>query len=147
MLALPQVVQCVFVRLSVCLFEATHMSTSRGKNHISGLMYYCSNPIANALELLQSCAKPSIYLMLQQMLSQHQEIFELREINQYFNEFVWTRHISTLRCENHLYNVTTDVATASRDISIERNKPMLYWTWLPWHDASLVIAWWTIVCE
>ena len=29
--------------------------------HIDGLMQDCSNSIANALELLQSCAKPSIY--------------------------------------------------------------------------------------
>ena len=29
--------------------------------HIHGLMQDCSNSIANALELLQSCAKPSIY--------------------------------------------------------------------------------------
>ena len=29
--------------------------------HIDGLVQDCSNSIANALELLQSCAKPSIY--------------------------------------------------------------------------------------
>ena len=30
-------------------------------NHIHGLVQGCSNSIANALELLQSCTKPSIY--------------------------------------------------------------------------------------
>ena len=30
-------------------------------NHIDGLVQDCSNSIANALELLQSCTKPSIY--------------------------------------------------------------------------------------
>ena len=59
------------------------MSTLRGKNNIGGLMQDCS---ANALELLQSCAKPLIYLMLQHMLSQHQGIFELRERNQSYTE-------------------------------------------------------------
>ena len=29
--------------------------------HIDGLMQDCNNSIANALELLQSCTKPSIY--------------------------------------------------------------------------------------
>ena len=29
--------------------------------HIDGLVQDCSNSIANALELLQSCTKPSIY--------------------------------------------------------------------------------------
>ena len=32
--------------------------------HIDGLAQDCSNSIANALELLQSCAKPSICLAL-----------------------------------------------------------------------------------
>ena len=31
------------------------------KAHIDGLVQDCSNSIANALELLQSCAKPLIY--------------------------------------------------------------------------------------
>ena len=30
-------------------------------DHIDGLVQDCSNSIANALELLQSCSKPSIY--------------------------------------------------------------------------------------
>ena len=32
--------------------------------HIDGLVQDCSNSIANALELLQSCTKPSIYASL-----------------------------------------------------------------------------------
>ena len=31
--------------------------------HINGLVQDCSNSIANALELLQSCTKPSIYFV------------------------------------------------------------------------------------
>ena len=38
---------------------------SRGREaYIAGLAQGCNNSIANALELLQSCAKPSIYPML-----------------------------------------------------------------------------------
>ena len=36
----------------------------RGKpniEHVDGLVQYCSNSIANALELLQSCSKPSMW--------------------------------------------------------------------------------------
>ena len=32
------------------------------RKHINGLVQDCSNSIANALELLQSCTKPSIYV-------------------------------------------------------------------------------------
>ena len=39
-----------------CLFDKF-----RSHIHINGLVQDCSNSIANALELLQSCAKPSIY--------------------------------------------------------------------------------------
>ena len=31
------------------------------KHHFDGLVQDCSNSISNALELLQSCTKPSIY--------------------------------------------------------------------------------------
>ena len=31
--------------------------------HINGLVQDCSNSIANELELLQSCTKPSIYVL------------------------------------------------------------------------------------
>ena len=33
-------------------------------HHISGLVQDCSNAIPNALELLQSCTKPSTWLYL-----------------------------------------------------------------------------------
>ena len=36
---------------------------ANSEHHIDGLVLYCSNFIANVLELLQSCAKPSIFLM------------------------------------------------------------------------------------
>ena len=35
------------------------ISTSYGLKHIDDLVQDCSNTIANALELLQSCTKPS----------------------------------------------------------------------------------------
>ena len=37
--------------------------TNRGKrkDYIDGLMQHCSNSIANALGLLQSCTKPSVW--------------------------------------------------------------------------------------
>ena len=37
------------------------LSTHRGLVHIDGLMQGCSNSSALAMELLQSCSKPSIY--------------------------------------------------------------------------------------
>ena len=40
--------------------------------HIDGLVQACSNSIADALELLQSCAKPSIYYI--SMLSEWEYI-------------------------------------------------------------------------
>ena len=43
--------------------------TSLGMNHIDGFEQYCSNSIANALELLQFCTKPPIYLCQGTVLS------------------------------------------------------------------------------
>ena len=37
------------------------MQDSVQRDHIEGLVQDCSNSIANALELQQSCTKPSIY--------------------------------------------------------------------------------------
>ena len=34
------------------------------QDHIDGLVQDCSNSIANAMELLQSCTKPSIYIFI-----------------------------------------------------------------------------------
>ena len=42
---------CIFASVAKCLLKA----------YIDGLVQDCSNCIANALELLQSCTKSSIY--------------------------------------------------------------------------------------
>ena len=41
------------------LIPNIRMLRCKGYNQIDGLVQDCSNSIANALELLQSCAKPS----------------------------------------------------------------------------------------
>ena len=38
------------------------ITTISSKDYVDGLVQDCSNPIANTLELLQSCTKPSIYV-------------------------------------------------------------------------------------
>ena len=46
------------------MFRILQMPTFKpdsGRRHINGLVQDCSYSIANALELLQSCTKPSIY--------------------------------------------------------------------------------------
>ena len=45
----------------LCFIELCHNST---RPYIAGLVQDCSNSIANALELLQSCTKPAIYALL-----------------------------------------------------------------------------------
>ena len=45
--------------------------TSTPVGHIDGLVQDCSNSIADALELLQSCTKPSIWTLLSQTLHYH----------------------------------------------------------------------------
>ena len=48
------ILYCGFV--SVCVTES-----SEKQNHVDGFVQDCSNSIANALEILQSCTKPSIW--------------------------------------------------------------------------------------
>ena len=40
------------------------MNISSDTSHINVLVHDCNNSIANALELLQSCTKPSTYSLL-----------------------------------------------------------------------------------
>ena len=47
------------------------LGASKVEDHMDGLVQICSNSIANALELLQSCTKPSILLWMGQ--PQHME--------------------------------------------------------------------------
>ena len=42
--------------------------------YIDGLLHNCNNPIANALELPQSCAKPSIYPEIVWVLIQYKDV-------------------------------------------------------------------------
>ena len=37
----------------------------RQDDHFGGLLQYCNNSIANAMELLQSCVKPSTWRLLE----------------------------------------------------------------------------------
>ena len=55
--------QCVFLDI---LFQMLLLAVGRPllKNHINGIMQDCSDSTANALELLQSCTKPSILYWL-----------------------------------------------------------------------------------
>ena len=47
--------------MPVFFFNRLHKSALLTIEHIDGLVQDCSKPIANALELLQFCIKPSIY--------------------------------------------------------------------------------------
>ena len=40
-----------------------HFIPKDGQQHIDGLVQDCSNSSASAMELLQSCTKPSIYIV------------------------------------------------------------------------------------
>ena len=44
-------------------FDALRQQRLKQWSYIDGLAQHCSNSIANALELLQSCVKPSISLL------------------------------------------------------------------------------------
>ena len=48
-----------FILVNLCLVLALLF-----RFYIDGLVQDCSNSIANALELLESCTKPSIYLSI-----------------------------------------------------------------------------------
>ena len=50
-----------FENCNVSVFNHWYYAQHRQKKYINGLAQDCSNSIANALELLQSCAEPSIY--------------------------------------------------------------------------------------
>ena len=45
-------------------------------NDIDGLVQDCGNSIANAMELLQSCTKPSICVFLPHRILKHEEKME-----------------------------------------------------------------------
>ena len=54
------------------------------ESHIDGLVQNCSNSIANALELLQTCTKPSIYIFEESRdIHRNQPIKLIHEINQH----------------------------------------------------------------
>ena len=45
--------------------QITHLT--QNKHHIDGLVQDCNNSIANAMELVQSCTKPSTYLVIDEL--------------------------------------------------------------------------------
>ena len=48
-----------FISIYFIVFKSSHCNSH--ENNIAGLTQNCSNSIANALELLQSCAKPEVW--------------------------------------------------------------------------------------
>ena len=47
-------------------YAAANILEGKHENHIDGLVQDCSNSSASALDLLQSCTKPSIYVIHQE---------------------------------------------------------------------------------
>ena len=66
--------------ISLAYYKIAHTLT-----HFVGLLQDCSNSIANALELLQSCNKPSIYASLGQWWVEH--------TNNARNQTFWKCHL------------------------------------------------------
>ena len=81
-----------------CLTDYSH----RWKNqYFEGLVQYCSNSIANALELLQSCAKPSIWAYI---ISEQPVAGPLSRENRYSIEpSMHPLHASTSEVANMLF--------------------------------------------
>ena len=70
---------CYFI-CKLLKFVLIGSSSNINETYIDGLVQDCSNSIANALELLQSCTKPSIYSpnIMDALLQQLQFLYFIR---------------------------------------------------------------------
>ena len=111
------------------------------RQHFDGLVQDCSISITNALEILESCTKPSIYSIRSHKIfcplkSQHMKPNKMAAILQttFWNAFSWRK--------NHCILVQISLKSVPRDSTY--NEPVLVqlMAWCKQATSHFLIQWW-----
>ena len=109
-------------------FIASTVAHNTTEVNIDGLVQDCSNFIANALELLQSCTKPSIYLSLNKMT----DILQ-RFSNRFYFEKVLSvdSNLVDISYQNSTCQYASDYLSFGPDNCLSQNRRQaIIWTYM-----------------